>query len=144
MSFTMDSGIELMSENSTMDGSFLTDTWEYMKVKGQGQVQPGERQKKSARERTNMEDWKIRKRKDVGQERRSETGRMDGKKKGEGERISVEVELHNLKLEEIKKMERRKEERNASAETALRGKSPFVLKGNIWLGSELRKWPDEI
>ena len=143
MSMTMDSGIELMSENSTMDGSFLTDTWEYTKVKGdmkvtqymkvrgergkrpsrQGrsteQAKPeGERQKKPARDRTNVEDWKIRGKREVGQ--RMNIGGKDGERKTGGERINVEVELHNLKLDDLEKMDRKKGEK--TQETSLKGK----------------------
>ncbi len=170
MSFTMDSGIELMSENSTMDGSFLTDTWEYMKIKDKGQkmdwnfwmkrkgverspkerdlapkqshgrsiedltaveqtpesklsdalpdgfndtpksvghlnvpesstpkASPAssggahDRQRKAARDRTNVEDWKIRRKRD--------TRTNENAEKKKAERLSVEVEMHNLQLQ---------------------------------------------
>ena len=185
----MDSGIELMSENSaTIDGSFLTDTWEYTRGRAGGvrgmrvwaergkkagkegrsaehgdkqkntvknwmsaekgnlnrdrltkltgnwmnkegekkgireQRNDGERQKKPARERTNVEDWKIRGRKESADQRMNKAGGKDREKRGEGGRISVEVEMQNLKLNQ-NMTERKKEEK-----TALKGTKYFILK----------------
>ena len=119
MSITMDSGIELMSENSTMDGSFLTDTWEYMRVRRKVE---GERQKRAARDRKNVEDWKIRGRRGGGGEISQRTNAAAAiEQRKEGERISVEVELHNLNLEDLKKIERKKEVQEKVQETTLKG-----------------------
>ena len=111
----MDSGIDLMSENSTVDGSFLTDTWEYMRVRRRVE---GERQRRAARDRITVEDWKITGKREV-RERKGVEGWRDGQKKTEGEMISVEVELHNLKLEDLKNIEKKREEK--TKETALKG-----------------------
>ena len=116
----MDSGIELMSENSTMDGSFLTDTWEYMRVRRKVE---GERQKRAARDRKNVEDWKIRGRRGGGGEisQRTNAAAAAIEQRKEGERISVEVELHNLNLDDLKKIERKKDVQEKVQETALKG-----------------------
>ena len=118
----MDSGIELMSENSTMDGSFPTDTWEYMRVRRKVE---GERQKRAARDRKNVEDWKIRGRRGGGGEgeisQRTYAAVAAIEQRKEGERISVEVELHNLNLDDLKKIERKKEVQEKVQETALKG-----------------------
>ena len=116
----MDSGIELMSENSTMGGSFLTYTWEYMRVRRKVE---GERQKRAARDRKNVEDWKIRGRRGGGEisQRTNTIAAAAIEQRKEGERISVEVELHNLNLEDLKKIERKKEVQEKIQETALKG-----------------------
>ena len=124
----MDSGIELMSENSTMDGSFLTDTWEYMRVRRKVE---GERQKRAARDRKNVEDWKIRGRRGGEISHRTNAAAATAiEQRKEGERISVEVELHNLNLEDLKKMERKKEVQEKVQETALKG-TKYLIEANL-------------
>ena len=128
----MDSGIELMSENSTMDGSFLTDTWEYMRVRRKVE---GERQKRAARDRKNVEDWKIMGRRGGDMNQRTSAAAAAVEQRKEGERTSVEVELHNLNLEDLKKIERKKEVQEKVQETALKGTKylieAYLLKRSV-------------